>query len=240
MYRYKKLLIHLNLNEQDKTLIQYAGLISKMARSEQVYFVHVASSFDMPESLKKEYPQIVEPLDEYAQKTIEGDVNSFFSRELKTQKNHLVVQGNTLEHLLRYIKQKDIDLVIVGRDNINDSQLAEKLARKAPCSVLILPKNCKPQINKVFAGIDFSDYSLDTIDVATAFAVASKLESIVGVHVYQVPIGYYKTGKSYEEFAEIMRKNAETEFNNFLAKADLKGVSVRPTLKLGQPCRNTI
>jgi hypothetical protein len=40
------------------------------------------------------------------------------------------------------------------------------------------------------------------------------------VHVYRVPIGYHKTGKSYSEFAVIMKNHAEKDYNKFFQKHD--------------------
>jgi len=37
------------------------------------------------------------------------------------------------------------------------------------------------------------------------------------VHIYGVPTGYYKTGKSHEEFSEIMKSHAKKDYDEFLA-----------------------
>ena len=42
---------------------------------------------------------------------------------------------------------------------------------------------------------------------------------IYALSIFDVPTGYYKTGKSYEEFAEIMRKNTREDYEDFLKKA---------------------
>ncbi len=43
---------------------------------------------------------------------------------------------------------------------------------------------------------------------------------------YQVSIGYNYTGKSYEEFRIIMKKNAKKSFKKLISKIELKGVDV--------------
>ena len=64
MYRYKRLLVHLRMNERDATIIRYAGMISRLAQSEKVYFVHEMETLDIPEDLCCEFPELTAPLDE--------------------------------------------------------------------------------------------------------------------------------------------------------------------------------
>jgi hypothetical protein len=75
--------------------------------------------------------------------------------------------------------------------------------------------------------------------VAVAFASAKGIDEIRCLHAYNVPIGYYKTGKSFEQFAEIMKGHAEKNYKNFLQTEvcqigsvcqikDLKGIKVTP------------
>ena len=61
---------------------------------------------------------------------------------------------------------------------------------------------------------------------AIDFAAEYKITDISCVHVFDVPLGYYKRGKSYEEFSEIMRKNAEKKLEKFKEGFDFKGVSL--------------
>jgi nucleotide-binding universal stress UspA family protein len=68
--------------------------------------------------------------------------------------------------------------------------------------------------------------------MAVAFASASGMRELHCLHVYAVPAGYYKTGKSYEQFAEIMRGHAEKNYGEFIKKVDLKGITATPIFKL--------
>ena len=48
------------------------------------------------------------------------------------------------------------------------------------------------------------------------------------LNVYNVPSGYHYSGKSFEEFVEIMKQNAEESFNEFISEFDTKGINVEP------------
>ena len=105
---------------------------------------------------------------------------------------------------------------------------------KAPCSVLAIPEGADPRIMKVLVPVDFSTHSADGLDVAIAFASASTLPDILCLHVYGVPVGYQKSGNTYEQFAEILRQATEKMFRHLLSRFDLKGLSVTPLFKLAR------
>ena len=115
--------------------------------------------------------------------------------------------------------RNDIDLVVMSRKPLEKSsgKLSEKLTRKAPCSVLMIPEGNESKITKVAVAVDFSEHSADAMDVGIAFASAASIAEIVCLHVYNVPSGYYKTGKCYEQFAEVMKKNAEQNYQEFIS-----------------------
>lgn len=230
MYHYKRLLVGLNFTEQDKTVIRYAALVSRMAQAEKIYFVHVASALEIPEKIREEYPDMLQPVDEFSKDRLEKIVKETFDGHAESELVCSVIEGAPQAEMLRVAIQKDIDMILIGRKSRPEStgKLVERLARKAPCSVLITPEGAGSKITKVLVPVDFSENSADSVGVAAAFAAASGLSNIICLHAYQVPIGYYKTGKSYEQFAEIMKKHAEVNFQAFIQKVNLKGLAVTP------------
>jgi nucleotide-binding universal stress UspA family protein len=58
--------------------------------------------------------------------------------------------------------------------------------------------------------------------VLLALEISEKTKAkIQCCHLYEVPNGYSKTGKSFEEFSAIMLENAEKDFKNFLKQNKL-------------------
>ena len=47
MYRYKRLLVGISLNDQDGSSIRYAAMISRLAKSETITFLHVANTTEI-------------------------------------------------------------------------------------------------------------------------------------------------------------------------------------------------
>lgn len=235
MVRYKKIMVALNLDDADTMLIRYAGFISKMAKSSDVYFVHVSNTFEIPEEIKKVFPQILSPVDLAAKDRMKEEVEQHFNGHKDAKLWFESLEGQVLGNLIACTKNHEIDLVITGH-YINKAPsgqcLSEKLARKAFCSVLIVPENSKIRFDDILVAVDFSEHSLVTLDVGTAFAKAARQPYIDIINTYYVPEGYYKTGKSFEEFAHIMEKNAYERLEQLLEKSDLKGIDTKAAFRL--------
>jgi nucleotide-binding universal stress UspA family protein len=242
MYRFRRIAVVLELDEMDQELIRYAGLIARLAKTEKAYFLHVASSLEIPEIIRQSYPELSKPVDESAKRQCQLEVRQYFDGHSDTEFSCEIVEGEELDQILRLIPRKDIDLILVRRKGEEKSSLmlAEKLARKAPCSILILPEGTDANLFRILVAVDFTEDSRNALEVAIAFASAARLSAIHCLHVYDVPAGYYKTGKSFEQFSDIMEKNAAREYREFVEKFDLKGVSIKPQFVLDKKTSKAI
>src|SRR5690606_23592470 len=81
---------------------------------------------------------------------------------------------------------------------------------------------------KLLVPSDFSDYSKDALEEAIMIAERHGGLEIVCQNVFTVPSGYHYTGKSYEEFTQIMRMHAEINYKKFIRKIDTKGIKITP------------
>jgi nucleotide-binding universal stress UspA family protein len=245
MYRYKRLMVALSLGEQDEASIRYAAMVSNLGMSDKITFIHVAGSSDIPEDLRAEYPELVQPGDKFAKHEMEKLVSKYFNGYSGAKLGYEVGEGFPLMELLSRAKQEEIDLIIMGkrREPRESGTLPQKLVRKAPCSVLFIPEGAKSALTNILVPTDFSENSIDAMDVAVAFATAGGVPQIYCLNSYNVPLGFYKTGKTYEEFAEIMKNHADKNYQKFLSTEicreetvcelrNLKEVKVSPIFKL--------
>ena len=100
-----------------------------------------------------------------------------------------VSEGSPATEILRLVQRKQIDLVVVGRRNAQQNRglLPERLARKAPCSVLVVPERSRDLITHLLVAADFSDDSSLAMEVALAFARAVPLSRVACLHAYWLP-----------------------------------------------------
>ncbi len=229
MYRYKNLLVPLNLTTTDEAAIRFSSQISLTSKSENAYFIHVKRPSEIPRQILDEYPQLLVPSEEERKQKMQSQVEVGFQSQ-GTNTIFEVEEGTPLEVLLNQVVKKDIDLVVIGRktDAKDTRRLPINLARKAPCSVLVVPENSKQTISNILVPIDFSEFAVNALEQAVDLASAHNISTIQCLNVFQLPTGYSKTGKSQGEFKEIMRKNALKDYERFVKKIDLKGVEVNP------------
>lgn len=227
MYRYKRLLVGLTGADRDKGTIEYAAMISRMAKLKRIYFLHVAISLDIPEPIREAYPEMLEPVGEHLTEQIREMVKERFSSHPEIEVDYEVIEGTPLVEILRLARQKEIDLILVGktREHQESGMLPEKLARKAPCSVLVVPEGAMPRISKILVPVDFSEHSAVALDAAIAFSTAGTKPEFVCAHVYRAFEPYQGYGVVSDE---TMREGVEKAYRLFIKGVDLRGCSVTP------------
>ncbi|MGM0945418.1 MAG: universal stress protein [Bacteroidota bacterium] len=230
MYLIKKLIVCLDQTALDKTLIQYAAFISKVNQTKKVYFVNVIKNLTVPKEVLEEFPNLVENMVNERQEAMEQVVSENFKDQKGISLNYIVKEGSLSKKVLKLAEEKSADMIIIGRKvSLPGTGVASlRLARRASCSLLIVPENSTPKVNKILVPSDFSDYSKDALEEAIMIAEKHGNVDIVCQNVYTVPSGYHFTGKSYEEFTQIMLMHAEINYKKFIRKIDTKGVSITP------------
>ncbi|KYG78565.1 nucleotide-binding universal stress UspA family protein [Roseivirga ehrenbergii] len=231
--KFQRMMVCLDLTGMDKGLIQYASMIARVFEINSVYFLHVAESLELPAEIQEKYPDLIAPLDE----TLEHEINA------KVQENFVcpegcdvqikVATGKVTEEVLKMAKVKVIDLMVLGRKHhrSNAGLNSSKIAKSSPSSVIYVPENPKLELNKVLIPIDYSEHS------QMAFEIGMGIQQQTGAmlmsnHIYRVPTGYHKSGKSYDEFAEIMLENTKKDSEKFFKKMELGDVKFEHTFAL--------
>ncbi|EOZ92012.1 UspA [Indibacter alkaliphilus LW1] len=209
----------------DEILIQKVSTLSGVLGIEKLYFIHVAKDLSLPEEITKNFPDLLAPADESIKSDIRGIIKEFnFPDNLDIEV--VVEEGKPMDTVLRWSKIKDVDLLIMGRkENLEGSgSLAKTMAHRAPCPVLFLTEKAPVKIpERILIPMDFSEHSKLSLEFGQKLANETGAK-LIGLHVYSVPTGYYKTGKSYDEFAEIMEGHAKKDFEKFFAKLDMKPI----------------
>ncbi|WP_194973544.1 universal stress protein [Aquiflexum lacus] len=219
MKNFEKAMVGLDLTEMDEILIPKISAVSGILGIQKIYFIHVSKDLSLPEEVKKNFPDLVAPADEAIKSEIKSLLaSSNFPKNIEIE--IVVEEGNPMSTVLRWAKIKDVDLMIMGRKKVleGSGSLAKSLAQKAPCSVMFIPELVNIKIpERILVPMDFSAHSHFTFQFAEKAAEEFN-STIFGLHLYEVPSGYYKTGKSFDEFAEIMKSHAKNDYEKFLEK----------------------
>lgn len=218
---YRTAMVALDLSQMDDDLIRYAAIIAEILQLECVLFIHVARSLALPKDLLEEYPDLLEPLGKSIETSLNSKIKVYFGdSEMDVQ--CIVKEGQPIDEILKLSTIKNVDLIIMGRKNNLEGSgiVSSKIAGKSPCSLLFVTPEYNLTISKLLVPIDFSHHSAMAVELALEISEVDH-STIETIHFYGVPLGYNKTGKSYNEFAGIMKKIAKNDFGAFLKKHSL-------------------
>jgi len=231
MYQFKKILVAMDLTEMDLQLIKFTTYLASAVEIEEIHFVKVAKNLDLPEGIKKEFPGIVENALKDRREKLEKEVESAIDPSFNIKYTCNVVQGDSpSKKLVKLVEKHNIDLVVAGWKSSSPGSgiIPQRLARRVPSSLFIVPESMDPEIEKILIPIDFSDDATSAVEEAVAIARAKPGIKIICQNVYTVPQGYHYSGKTYEQFASLMKKNAKKSYKAFIHDIDTEGVDIEP------------
>lgn len=211
-----RILAGLDMSHADEAVIRYTAFLASVFPVEKVTFVHVASSLELPQGLMKQYPNLMAPLDETLEYEINNKLKEFFNPEKQVETSIEIKQGGFVSEMMKWTGIKQIDLLVLGAKTNSGGRatIADGLARKAPCHTLYVSDTAKTAINKILVPLDFSKHSATALRYAVDIAEKTGA-TVEALHVFEVPAGYSKIGKSFTEFAESVRKHSLHEFEKF-------------------------
>jgi nucleotide-binding universal stress UspA family protein len=231
MYQIKKLIVCLDQTPLDETLIKFAVYIAKINQTKKVYFTNIIRNLQIPKDVLKEFPNLIENMVDERKSQMKEVVEKFWDKDSTGEISYIVKEGQLAKKVLKLAHDKSADMIVVGRKvTLPGSGVgAQRLARRASCTLMIIPENSVPKVEKILVPSDFSEYSKDALEEAILISERSgNTIEIICQNVYTVPSGYHYTGKSYDEFAAIMHTHAEIKYKKFIRKIDTKGVTITP------------
>jgi len=215
----------------DDTLVKFASYITKINQTKKIYFTNIIRNLHIPKEVLKEFPNLIDNMVEERKSQMREVVERNWEGQTDAEFVYTVKEGQLAKKVLKLAHEKSADMVVVGRKvELPGSGVgAQRLARRASCTLMIIPENSVASISRILVPSDFSAYSKDALEEAILISEKNdrKIE-IFCQNVYTVPSGYHFTGKSYEEFAAIMKTHAEIQYKKFIRKIDTKGVKITP------------
>ncbi|MEM6641548.1 MAG: universal stress protein [Bacteroidota bacterium] len=223
---FKKIIVCLDHSDKDQEVVESACSIAKISGTEEMIFLNVIKDFQLPEKMKKEFPDLLSKALEERKKELDSLVDSFWC--LKIKKRLEVKQGSVTREIMDAATRIKSDLIIMGKNNDGDSLLTARIARKSPCNLLLLPPKKKLKFDRILIPVDFSDYS--ELSLKQTMALTQNFTSEIFLHnIISVPSSYRYSGKTSEEFAEIIQGHAEKDLEILTRKIELKNQSLVPS-----------
>lgn len=230
MYLIKKMIVCLDQTPIDQTLIQHAAFIAQVHQTKKIYFVNVIKNLSVPKEVLKEFPNLIENMISERQENMEAVVKEHFPAMKGVSLNYIVKEGSLAKKILKLAEEKSADMILIGRKvHLSGTGVASlRLARRASCSLLIVPEGAPAKLKRILVPSDFSEYSKDALEEAIMIGERHGGLEIICQNVFSVPTGYHYTGKTYEEFTQIMKMHAEINYKKFIRKIDVKSNTIIP------------
>lgn len=215
MYPFKKVLVCLDLSISDDAVINYSSWLAKAMGTEYINFIHIAKRLEIPEHIKEKFPNLEDPVDDRLKDEIKEKLKNKFEEGVKV---HVTVrEGNFTDNTLRLAELKKADLIILGKKTASNYQglNARRIANTCRCSVLLVPDIAVAKAEAILMPINFSKLSAASIKMAQEIRT-SQGSKVFLQNIYKVPNGYRYTGKTYDQFASLMKENAREEYDKFM------------------------
>lgn len=227
----KRVLVALDMSPMDEELIAYTAHLNQILRFDVIYFFHAATSLMLPKEVVEKYPDLIAPVDESLENLIKDRLGSFFDTDTTTKIE--IHEGDASDKILRWSQIKEVDLMIMGKkDKLKGSGLLpSRMTKVGYCSLLMVCEGCGVGLQKIMTAVDFSPSSKSALQQAVSLARQSNTKLLIQ-NTYIVPSGFYKIGKTYKEFAGIMKEHSRRDLEKFIAGEGLDTIDHEIILSL--------
>jgi nucleotide-binding universal stress UspA family protein len=216
MKQFKRLGVYLDEWPDDVDVLAFTGRIATLAEAESIHCVFWARHEDVEAGGRGDHAAFV---------------RQHLPAELHDRVTVQVERAHAVEALLKVAKDKALDLVLVGR-SLPSAQIAvgnafNRIARKAPCSVLLVPAESQVHLSRILVPVDFSAHAKLAVEAAVQFARASEEAhpQVVAQTVYGVGYGHTKTGMTLEQACEKLGEVNRQQLEEFVKGVDTQGVA---------------
>ena len=230
MYAIDTIIVGLDLTEMDETLLRYTGNLAGLIRPAKIYFLNVQRELDVSDAVKDSLGMGDQPFDEYCEKRMRELVAEFFPDHTDYDVDFEVAEGNPATEVLKWTHIKEADLLIMGRkkDLEGSGVMPQQVTAKVRSSVLFVPEKFHGvNMENLLVPVDMSDYSRLAVEEALSIRAKNPAVKITSIFAFDLPAGYYTTGKSDEEFAAVLQDNYETDLDAFIDSFDAEHIDRR-------------
>ncbi len=217
MERLRKLGMYLNDEPGDNEALAFAGLLARLTRPESIHCIHVRGIEDAAARPAPDADAIRHRLLEVLPADVAGGAQIHVSA------------ATGLPEILRTARDRDLDLLVVGRrlpnDQLGVGTAFYRLARKTPCDVLVAPVGAHAHLSRLLVLVDGSAHSRMALETALHLARAGVGKPQVVVQsVYGVAYGYRYEGMSLDQAQRHREAVQREQIEAFIADVDTTGV----------------
>jgi nucleotide-binding universal stress UspA family protein len=227
----ENILVTVDFSESSDYVIENAIKLAEKFNS-HITLMHVIAEEHLPDKLDHF-------IEESVQSKLEKIASDIKAKGIKL-KDSIIEHGTPFEKIINEAESNDYNVIIAGKSSKTENSAygpgttVDKLIRKNEVPIWVVkPEPVKP-IQKILCPVDFSDASYRALDNALTLAQRFKA-SLTILHIY-TPVSYssiwYEADNEHEN--TILISKQEKEFQDFLSQFDLKGISYKEVIIIGE------
>ncbi len=237
MHHIKKWLVALDLTHADEDVLHCVEAMSAALLPDSITFLHVVPELNSLATVfatPADRMQYWKEREDSASAQLHDLIDDYFGHRSDIHITVDTVCGSPLKQVLQKAADYSADLVVVGKKKASSGSgvVAQKLARRLPCSILFIPEGFTRPIKKITVPVDFTEGSSYALDVALASAHLMNDPMVEVLHVYDVPpVVSLKIGRTPEQFDQMIRANVQTAADRFLAEHETGSMHIELVLE---------
>jgi nucleotide-binding universal stress UspA family protein len=218
---FRKIGVFLDGSVADEEAVHFANAICESLRGDGLQCIHIRSQ-------RAEVQGVTPTVDEFKHTVLDQ-----LSKPVADRATFEVHEGTGIAEVLRISRDHQLDLIVAGRrlptDELSIGSAFSRLARKAPCSVLVVPVHARVHLDRLLVPVDFSEHSRLALDAALEIARASHSDTpqIVVQNVYSVGYGYHYTGTGFHEAGQKLEAISRERLGRFVEGVAADGIQIR-------------
>ena len=230
MKRFQKILAVLPQDHDGAPLLEWAHLLAHASKAQCVDLVQC-----LPVPLE------VFPVPEGEQESPSKELEEAFAEKAKAALGEMPFTIHASDEpplgpILHRLAEGEYDLVIIAANDFDGRALAERMARKSPVGVLVIPGKSPVPPRRILASIDYADLSELVVDWSQAFATLNSSDGCLleAVHLTKVVSNARATMAISPEALTKMILETETEnLTTYIREHAKEPSKWRCTLKTG-------
>ncbi len=207
MHKFDTFLVCLDLSDKDRQVLSHASVLVQSLQCSKLVFFHSLYGGGEKGDARKSSDE--------ALSSLSNRVADWFESNASLETEYFVCGGPPMEEILEYVAFSNVDLVLCGKSTSKQHHdlLPHKIARRAPCSVLLLPYECRLNFDRILVAVDHSEYSREALCVASRVLAQSDDSKVILVEAIDMPYGSQMSiGAS--RFVDL-RENATEQLQKF-------------------------
>lgn len=195
MKKFDQWVIVIDNEEGMEDYLQYLSKLSLLLEPKKIDVLYTIESDEISEAILKEIPELQSTEFKEVEDLLKEMVDNHFA--CTGEVAFVVKRGKPLMEIIKHAKASQADFVsLMSRNDNSTRQLIHKVARKAPCNVMIIPEGQPLELRSIMVPLDFSEHA----DMAYEFSnfMAKKLDEL-DVHAYHA---YHDSSKYVHQIFE--------------------------------------